>query len=402
LNSSKTNNIIRTFTQLSNNANTFTTLHDLESPPARPHDGTQLLKHRNTRAKDREEAANGPALARNYNQPLGKASPAPPSKPPAADSAKKAQTGIPWHRTYTPLSGNSPANPSRSPNAVDVYYLDGGTKTLLGVASDKVKLARFSTTASLQLKVKRGRFAEEEVYSTADDGDRKLEILLELPIDYEAVLLILRWINGNSIYVAKPLIYGVPPAFSFGFYCKIHAATRVFRIRREMQGSRVREILEEYIGGLQQPGFDDFRTANEELEFDPPLIYLMRSQVVSVHLVEGLAEGEYDRIMEYCEAQSEKLLGEMKAIEAEIRLGLGGEQAGLEEAPFVVNKSVEEETLAAAASKLTIAKREKVRLGFRKVGEKKPEETKTEEAKPSQEVVATKFGKVSYAEALRF
>jgi hypothetical protein len=341
--------------------------------------------------------------ARNYNQPLGKASPAPLSKPAAADSAKKAQTGIPWHRTYTPLSGNSPANPSRSINAVDVYYLDGGTKTLLGVASDKVKLARFSTTASLQLRVKRGRFAEEDVYSTADDGDRKLEILLELPIDYEAGLLILRWINGNSIYVAKPLNYDVPPAFSFGFYCKIHAATRVFRIRREMSGSRVREILEEYIGGLQQPGFDEFRIANEQLEFDPPLIYLMRSQVVSVHLVKGLAEGEYGRIMEYCAAQGEKLLGEMKAIEAEIRLGLGGEKARLEEGtPFVVNKSVEEETLAAAASKLTVVKREKVRLGFYKVGGKKPEGTKAEEAKPSQEVAVTKVGRISYAEALKF
>jgi hypothetical protein len=254
--------------------------------------------------------------ARTYNQPQGKASPAPPSKLPAEDSAKKAQPSLPWHRIYTPLSGNSPANPSRSPNAVDVYYLDDEVKTLLGVASDKVKLARFSTTASLQLRVKRGRFAEEDVYSTAEDDDKKLEVLLELPIDCEAGLLILRWINGNSIYVAKPLIYDVPAVFSFGFYCKIHAATRVFRIRREMQGSRVREILEEYIGGLRSPSFEDFKIANEELEFDSPLIYLMRSQVVSVHLVEGLAEGEYGKIMEYCAAQGEKLFGEMKAIEA--------------------------------------------------------------------------------------
>jgi hypothetical protein len=254
----------------------------------------------------------------------------------------------------------------------------------------------------LQLRVKRGRFAEEDVYSTADDDNKKLEVLLELPIDYEAGLLILRWINGNSIYVAKPLIYDVPTVFSFGFYCKIHAATRIFRIRREMQGSRVREILEEYIGGLQQPSFDDFRIANEELEFDPPLIYLMRSQVVSVHLVEGLAEGEYEKIREYCAAQGEKLMGEMKAIEAEIRLGLGGENARLEEGTsFVVNKSVEEETLAAAASKLTIAKREKVRLGFRKVDEEKPKKIKEEEAKPSQAVAVTKVGKFSYAEALR-
>jgi hypothetical protein len=67
-----------------------------------------------------------------------------------------------------------------------------------------------------------------------------------------------------------------------------------------------------------------------------------------------------------------------------------------------VNKSVDDETFAAAASKLTIAKREKTRLGFRKVCEKKPEETKAEEAKSSQAVASTKVGKVSYAEALRF
>jgi hypothetical protein len=51
---------------------------------------------------------------------------------------------------------------------------------------------------------------------------------------------------------------------------------------------------------------------------------------------------------------------------------------------------------------LTIAKREKTRLGFRKVCEKKPEETKAEEANSSQAVASTKVGKVSYAEALRF
>jgi hypothetical protein len=223
-----------------------------------------------------------------------------------------------------------------------------------------------------------------------------------MPLDYEAGLLILRWINGNSIYAAKPLIFDAPTKFSFDFYCKIHRATHVFRMRRELEGSRVRKVLEEYIGGLRQPTFVDFRIANEEIEFDPPLIYLMRSQVVSVHLVEGLAEGEYGRIMEYCEAQGENLLKEMKAIEAEIRLGLAGEKARLEEqTPFVVNKSVEEETLAAAASKLTIVKREKVRLGFREIGEKMPEEKKSEEAKPSQEVASTKVGKASYAEALR-
>jgi hypothetical protein len=130
--------------------------------------------------------------ARNYNQPLGKAAPAPPSKTLTEDSAKKAQMGLPWHRNYTQLSGKEPATPSQSPNAVDIYYLDGETKTLLGVASDKVKLARFSTTASLQLKLKRGHSVEEEVVSIDDEGKKKLEVILELPVDYEAALLILR------------------------------------------------------------------------------------------------------------------------------------------------------------------------------------------------------------------
>lgn len=94
--------------------------------------------------------------ARNYNQASSKATPAPPSKTPAEDCAEKAQMSLPWHRNYTQLSGQEPATSSQYPNAVDIYYLDGEVKTLLGVASDKVKLARFSTTASSQLKSKRG------------------------------------------------------------------------------------------------------------------------------------------------------------------------------------------------------------------------------------------------------
>jgi hypothetical protein len=121
-------------------------------------------------------------------------------------------------------------------------------------------------------------------------------------------------------------MYDVPKQFSFELHCKIHHAAHVSRIRREVQGSRVREILEEYINGLLQPTFDDFRIANEQLECDAPLTYLMRSQIVS-----GLAEGEYEKIMEYCEVQGEKLLRGVKAIEEEIRLGLEAEKAGLEE-----------------------------------------------------------------------
>lgn len=292
-------------------------------------------------------------------------------------------------------------------NPVDVYYLDGDNKIFLGTADDRAKFARFSTTASLQLKTTR-----DESVATANDDGKKPEIVLATHVDPEAGLLVLRWINGNYLFVSKLLIFDVPTKSSFDLYCKIHRATRIFRTRREMLGSRLREVLEEYIDKLQRPTFHDFKIANEQLEFDAPLTYLMRSQVVSLHLVTGLAEGEYEKIIEYCAMQGERLLKEMEAIEGEITLGLKGEQARAEEeTPFAVNKSVAEETLAAAQSKSeaiqrekAIFPREKVKLGFRKVCAKKSGERMAEKSKPPQTPQVpqgTKVGKVSYAEALK-
>ena len=63
---------------------------------------------------------------------------------------------------------------------------------------------------------------------------------------------------------------------------------------------------------------------------------------------------------------------EMRAVEAEISLGLEDRKVGLEgETCFIVNKSAENETFAASLSKKPVVGREKIRLGSRKVGENK-------------------------------
>jgi hypothetical protein len=202
------------------------------------------------------------------------------------------------------------------------------------------------------------------------------------------------------------LIYDMPAKFTFDLYCKVHHATQVFRVRRELRGSRVRELLVEHIGSLQHPSFGDFKLAEEQLKFDPPLIYLMRSQVLSVHLVSGLAEGDYDRIVQYCATKGMRLLKEMDAIETEIRERLWGKQGGQEtqHTPFAVNESVEDETFVASLSKKSTAstvRRENVLFGFRKVDKKKLEGAKGVELSPSQ-AVDIKKEKVSYADALKF
>jgi hypothetical protein len=306
---------------------------------------------------------------------------------PAQKAAKKQQMSLPWDRSSTQQPPQHSPTPSKSPEAIDIYYLNGDNKIFLGTANDKVTFARFSST------VKSG--------TRSEDPSGQHDVVLE-NVDHEAGSLILRWINGNNMHASKPLIFDVPATSSFKFLCKLHRATQVFRVRREFRGNRVRELIVEYIDGLKKPSFGDFELAEEELGFDPPLIYLMRSQVCSVHLVSGLAEGEYARISEYCEAQGKRLMEEMRAIEAEIRLGLEGRKGGLDvERPFVVNKSVDNETFAASLSKKPVMGREKVRLGSRKGGEKKPEVVKVEKAKASQAVAVTKFGKVSYADALK-
>jgi hypothetical protein len=307
---------------------------------------------------------------------------------PAQKAAEKQQMSLPWDRSSTQQPPQNAPTPSKSPKAIDIYYLDGDNKISLGTANDKITFAPFSSTVKSAAKGEHLNGQPEEV------------VLQN--VDNEAASLILRWINENNMHASKPLIFDVPATLSFGFLCKLHRATYVFRVRREFRGNKMRELLVEYIGGLKQPSLRDFELAEEELGFDPPLIYLMRSQVCSVHLVSGLAEGEYERILGYCGVQGERLTEEMRAIEAEIRLSLEDGKVGLEgETSFVVNKSVDYETFAASLSKEPVAKREKVRLGSRNVGENKSEEAKAREAKPSQAVAVTKVGKVSYADALK-
>jgi hypothetical protein len=303
-----------------------------------------------------------------------------------------------WHQNDSQPSGKEPATPSEPPNGVDIYYLDGENKVFLGVAKDKALLARFSTTAGHQHRA--------TAESSENTSRTQREVVLE-PLDHTAGLLILRWINKNNVRVPRPLIYDMPKKFTFDLYCKVHHATQVFHVRRELRGSRVRELLVEHIGSLQQPSFDDFKLAEEQLGFDPPLIYLMRSQVLSVHLVSGLAEGAYDKIIQYCATKGTRLLEEMDAIETEIREGLWGKQGGQEtrDTPFAVNRSVEDETFVASLSKrstATTVKREKVLLGFRKIDEKESEGVKGAESSPSQAVDVKNVGKASYADALKF
>jgi hypothetical protein len=295
---------------------------------------------------------------------------------------RKAQRSLPWNKNYVQLAGNELDPASTSSKTVDVYYIDGsGTKTFLGVAKDRMLLARFSSAASDQLRV-------------AAEGSKKTDATSEVivqTLDHAAGLLVLRWINKSNMLMPRPLVFDVPKQFSFELYCKIHRATHVFYIRRELRDRKVRGSLVEHIGKLRETCFDDFKVAHEQLEFDPPLMYLMRSQVISVHLVSGVAVGEYDRIVAYCATQGMRLLKEMDAIEMEIRTGLNGEQE-MTETPFVINKSVEEKTFLASLSKKPIVQRKKVTLG--RIGVKNSGKAQLEDAKTLQ--------KVSYAEALRF
>jgi hypothetical protein len=302
--------------------------------------------------------------------------------PPAG---KKAEMSISWHQNDPQLSGKEPATPSKSPNGVEIYYLDGENRIFLGVAEDKALLARFCTTGGDQLK--------------AAIESSENELVLE-PLDHAAGLIILRWINKNNTYNPRPLAFGVPEQFSFELFIKIHHATHVFHVRRELRGKKVRQLLVGHINGLRETCFEDFKLAEERLQFDQPLVYMMRSQVLSMHLVSGLAEGEYDKIVQYCATKEEGLLKEMDSIETEIREGLWGKQDGQETA-FVVNKSVDNETFVASLSKKPIVQRKKVTLGLRKMGEKKLEEAKTEDTSTLQ-AVEVKEGKVSYADALKF
>lgn len=322
---------------------------------------------------------------------------------PAGKDKNKEVLDVPWRRQYIQRNGQRTTTPEEPKKEVDVYYIDGIAKILLGAASDKINFARFSSAASDQLK------------TTSDPGadQEKDQVVLD-KIDHQAGLLILRWINGNNTHKKKALIFSVPKQFDFAFYCKIHHADHAFRLRRELRGDRLRECLEEYICGLQQPTFEDFKIAEEELKVDPPLLYLMRSQAISVHLVNKLAEGEYDKIMDYCRAHEDTgSLQEMQAIEAQIQDGLERSQNGqpkrLEsgqskaETLVVAHRSIEDHTrdAAAAISARTVVKRVKVQFGTKKPGNTL-ELKEQEEIKPLLTEDIKEGRQVSYASALRF
>jgi len=150
------------------------------------------------------------------------------------------------------------------------------------------------------------------------------------------------------------------------------------------------------------------RLAGEELRMDLPLLYPMRSQVVSMHLVDSLAGGVYAKRMKHHLVQTNGLLKEIKVCIMQIQADLNGGRdkikrltgMGVEGVTLVVvHENVEYQTMAAAAavSARMIIKRGKNQIRVKKVGGTRREKLKS----PLTEEI-TEGWKVACASASKF
>lgn len=220
---------------------------------------------------------------------------------------------------------NSPGSKSptlqTSLGRAHVYYIDAnGIKVFLGSADDRTKLTHFSSVARQQLISYR--------YGKIANMGASREVVLSC-VDYDAGRLVLRYINDNDIHKPKPLYFdllGTSPSFPFA--CKVHHATNVFRIGREVRGNELRGYLLTYIHRITKVTFAEFQVVCETLFFDSGLMKHALNKV-AFHTLKGwIEQDELAQIDTYCRASDAyKNTNLVEQIEAIFQLEMKKEEA---------------------------------------------------------------------------
>ena len=176
-------------------------------------------------------------------------------------------------------SSKEPSTKSAIFDKVNVYYYaSAGNKIFLGTVDDATKFAHFSLIARDQLH-------SGEARSEVNKGNQRKVIVGR--VDREAALLVLKYINNNSMYQPEPITDAhVPTDSTFALRCKVHHACNVFRIPRQLCRDDLRDRVCFEIRQLPTVTCADLQLICETAYFDAGLMNIMQNKV-AYHTLRG-------------------------------------------------------------------------------------------------------------------
>ncbi|KAM0706078.1 hypothetical protein Q7P35_006626 [Cladosporium inversicolor] len=195
------------------------------------------------------------------------------------------------------IKANISKKPSSIPTTafgVNVFYNNNsGNRVFLGTVNDKSKFTHFSLVAREQLT------KDNKAASETSNASKDRSVTLGR-IDHAAGLLVLKYINTNTIHNTEPLTHELLAIDStFAFCCKVHQAFNAFRILRQLCGDDFRDRLCFEIHQLPIVIFADFQLVYETVPFDAGLMNVMQNKV-AYHTLRGwITEHELACIWEY-------------------------------------------------------------------------------------------------------
>jgi len=224
-------------------------------------------------------------------------------------------------------TGNTKASGTRAPaGTIDVFSVaNDGTKTYLGWATDKNKLAFFSRAGDRALNpdkfTKYGAMNPKPNWQP-DPTKRALqvhELLLGPNVDKLAAEIVIKWINENSITDPKAFslahtLFG-EDSIPFKTALNVHYAMATFDLQREHSGSVIRNAIFKYINQRDDPllpNADDFKYGMEKIDFDDGLLSVFMTQIMWRSVNKTIDSAVLDEIKVYC--QEKGLYEDMKAI----------------------------------------------------------------------------------------
>lgn len=173
------------------------------------------------------------------------------------------------------------------------YYASVGNKIFLGTVDEQTKFAYFSLIARDQL------FPLGVRSSKTANKCNKREVTIGR-VDCDAAQLVLEYINNNDISQPEPFNYvHLLENSTFALRCKVHHASNVFRIPRQLCGDVLRDRLCFEIRQLPTVTCADLQLICETAYFDAGLMNVMQNKVAYHTLRSWMAEHELACIREF-------------------------------------------------------------------------------------------------------
>lgn len=233
----------------------------------------------------------------------------------------------PKKQTSVAPTGKTTAAGTRAPaGTIDVYSLgEDGTKTYLGWATDKNKLAFFSRAADRVLNPgnynKHGNASRGGKTQQNTHVPKTNELLLVPNVDKTAAEILIKWINDNDMKNPKKFtldysLFG-PEDIPFATAVNVHRAGHAFDLFPEPRGQVLRNSIFDYIHNSSEshrPSADDFKQCMEKIDFDGLIASTMMSAIMKRCVEKTLKQDVIDEVKQFCRDtgryESKKAMGE--------------------------------------------------------------------------------------------